>query len=72
MAHKLQIEKEEAIKKMVNKMVKQKKFTMEYVFKTVGEKFFLMPNTIEHIMYGQYDKRRNKEIKPKKHEKAQD
>lgn len=65
MAHKRQLEKEAAIRKMVNKMSSKKKYTMDWIFQTVGKQFFMEPKTVEHIIYGQYDKRRNR-----KHEKS--
>lgn len=52
-------------------MSKKRKYTMDYIFITVGKRFYLEPKTVEHIIYGQYEKRRLKKEDEKVGEKGQ-
>lgn len=65
----LQIRREEKIKQAYAKLKKQNKYTPAYIFTELRKQFDLSERTIEAIIYGEYDARRNKlsNLEPKNH-----
>lgn len=60
-----QLLKEANIKIDFDRMMKEKKYTKEYVCQKLGQQYFLEASTIERIIWGQYDSlRRRRSAQP--------
>ncbi|MFD2787957.1 hypothetical protein [Hymenobacter rubripertinctus] len=55
-----QLLKEANIKIDFKRMVAEKKYTKDYIYRELGTRYFLEPSTIERICWGQYDSLRRR------------
>lgn len=53
-----QAAKEQAIKNEYAELAKKRIYSRTYIIDTLAQKFFLADNTIERIVWGEYDARR--------------
>lgn len=56
-----QAAKEQAIKDEYAELAKKRIYSRTYIIDTLAQKFFLLDNTIERIVWGEYDARRRRE-----------
>lgn len=62
----LQIQKEEAIKSEYAALASERKYSRTYILDLLAQKYYLRFNTVERIVWGEYDTRRIREAKKKK------
>ena len=55
-----QLQKEEAIKQAFQKHRAEKKYRDEYIYELIAAQYFLKAATVEHIVWGEYDRRRRR------------
>jgi len=48
------------IKAEFQKLVKSGKYTKEYIYQQLAEKYFLAPTTVERIIWGEYESRQKR------------
>ncbi len=64
----LQLRKEQSIKEAFNKLYNERtkkgtrKYTVDFILEQLEPVYFLSPRTIQSIVFGEYDKRRAKNI----------
>lgn len=56
----LQQKKEEKIKQRFAQLTKPNKYTLDFIFTKLSEEFLLSPRTLQAIVGGEYDKRRQR------------
>jgi hypothetical protein len=57
----LQIKREQQIKEEFSRLKKPNKYTTDYILAKLRDKYFLEPRTLEAIIFGEYDRRREKQ-----------
>jgi hypothetical protein len=57
----LQIKREQQIKEDFSRLKKPNKYTTDYILTKLTAKYFLTPRTLEAIIFGEYDRRREKQ-----------
>lgn len=55
-----QLQKEENIRKRFKSLAAQKKYSLDYMLEMIASEFYLSTRTIQAIIYGEYEKRREK------------